>query len=185
MRQDRAQRRWTSKIPLALDEIIHRIVEVLSIRGGGDMGKRLNRQDYTLAVMATQPGAVYEPVQVQKMFFLLDRNIGRSLGGTYFNFRPYDYGPYDKAVYSELEALARMGLAQSSVSSDWRQIRTFTLTAAGQAKGQAHSNMLPDDARKYIQKISQFVRSLSFAELVGAIYRAYPAMKKNSVFKTT
>ena len=148
------------------------------------MARRLNRQDYTLAVMASERGATYEPVQVQKMFFLLDENIGQAVGGRYFKFGPYDYGPYDKSVYHELEVLAETGLAQISVSPDWRQARMFILTAAGQAKGQAHLKVLPDDVRKYIRKVSRFVRSLSFAELVGAIYQAYPDMKKNSIFKS-
>ena len=35
----------------------------------------------------------------------------------------------------------------------------------------------------YIKRASEFVRSLSFSDLVSAVYKAYPEMKANSVFR--
>lgn len=145
------------------------------------MARRLNRKEFTLAVMGAEPGAIYEPVQVQKMFFLLDRNIADALGGAYFDFQSYDYGPFDKSVYQELEGLAIEGIVRIEYPSDWRRKR-FSLTAAGQQQGQKLFQVLERPAQNYIRKVSRFVRSLSFAELVGAIYHAYPDMKVNSVF---
>jgi len=40
-----------------------------------------------------------------------------------------------------------------------------------------------EEAKDYIGRVSQFVRSLPFAELVSAIYTAYPEMRQNSVFQ--
>ena len=37
--------------------------------------------------------------------------------------------------------------------------------------------------RPPIEQVSKFVRSLSFEQLVSAIYKAYPRMKANSVFR--
>jgi hypothetical protein len=42
---------------------------------------------------------------------------------------------------------------------------------------------LPDQAKKYIQDVNALVRKLSFAELVASIYKAFPEMKVNSVFR--
>jgi hypothetical protein len=56
-------------------------------------------------------------VQVQKLFFLLDENIAADLGGRQFSFEPYDYGPFDRAVYSELELLARQFAQRWLISS--------------------------------------------------------------------
>jgi hypothetical protein len=69
-----------------------------------------HRQEVMLAALAAESGSVFAPVQVQKLFFLLDQNIASDLGGKQFAFEPYDYGPYDRTVYSELEALSRRGL---------------------------------------------------------------------------
>jgi hypothetical protein len=119
---------------------------------------------------------------VQKLFFLLDQNIAADLGGRQFSFEPYDYGPFDRAVYSELELLAQQGLVaiQATPGADRRK---FYLTPAGHAIGSAMFGQLNERARSYMSRVSAWVRSLSFAELVGSIYNRYPEMKANSVFR--
>lgn len=42
---------------------------------------------------------------------------------------------------------------------------------------------LPPKAQTYIERVSTFVRGLSFTQLVSAIYKAYPEMRANSVFQ--
>lgn len=37
--------------------------------------------------------------------------------------------------------------------------------------------------RGYIGKVSTFVRTRSFNDLVSAIYKAFPEMKANSIFR--
>ena len=64
---------------------------------------------YVLAVLSTAGGAEWTPVQLQKIFFLLDQTIGPALGGPKFNFEPYDYGPFDAEVYRRVEALQATG----------------------------------------------------------------------------
>ena len=49
------------------------------------------RFDVVLAVMAAGgAGARYDPVRVQKLFFLIDREIPEFIDGPYFHFEPYD-----------------------------------------------------------------------------------------------
>ena len=146
------------------------------------MARRLPRQNFTLAVLACESGAKYEPVQVQKLFFLLDRNIANALGGAYFNFQPYDYGPFDKGVYEELEALSSRDKVHIEIAGDWSRKR-YSLTPDGQRKGEELLQRLDPAAQQYIRKVSKFVRRLSFAQLVGAIYHAYPEMRANSIFR--
>lgn len=67
----------------------------------------MDREDLVLACLAPAKGALHSPVQVQKMFFLIDRNISEDIEGPLFDFHPYDYGPFDKAVYETLEKLAQ------------------------------------------------------------------------------
>jgi uncharacterized protein YwgA len=141
-----------------------------------------HRQEVMLAALAAESGSVFAPVQVQKLFFLLDQNIASDLGGKQFAFEPYDYGPYDRTVYSELEALSRRGLVAIEAAPGAGR-RKFSLTAAGHEAGQDALRKLNGRAQDYLQRVSAWVRSLSFAELVGAIYKQYPDMKANSVFR--
>ena len=141
------------------------------------------RQRVVLAALAAERGASFAPVQVQKLFFLLDENAAEALGGKQFDFEPYDYGPFDRAVYSELEGLSRAGLVQVTASETSSERRQYSLTALGQEVGDVALENLPANVRDYAAKLSAWVRSLSFAELVGSIYRAYPEMKANSIFQ--
>jgi hypothetical protein len=146
------------------------------------MNELSQRQTIMLAALAAESGSVFAPVQVQKLFFLLDQNIAADLGGRQFSFEPYDYGPYDRAVYSELEALARRGLVSIEATAEAGR-RKFSLTAPGYQAGQQALKQLSSRAQDYLPRVSSWVRSLSFAELVGAIYKQYPDMKVNSVFR--
>jgi uncharacterized protein YwgA len=141
-----------------------------------------HRQRIMLAALAAESGSVFAPVQIQKLFFLLDKNVAADFGGKQFSFEPYDYGPYDRSVYSELESLARLGLVSVEAASGAAR-RKYSLTAAGYEMGQRALMQLNPRAQEYFQRVSAWVRSLGFAELVGAIYRQYPDMKVNSVFR--
>ena len=140
----------------------------------------MDRKDFVLAVMSSCPGAVYNPVQVQKLFFLIDAKIPNLVNGPHFAFSPYDYGPFDRSVYFALEALEDEDLVTIDRSAVYR---TYTATRRGQAKGQVLFDALPNDAKKYVRQLSEFVRSVSFNELVSAVYHAYPEMRTNSVFR--
>ena len=136
----------------------------------------MTRHELVLAALATANGGMYTPVQVQKLFFLIDREAAHLVGGPHFDFRPYHYGPFDKEVYRALDSLALQGLAISAA-------RSYGLTPTGHRQGAALLATLDTRARTYIEEVSAFVRRLSFASLVSAIYKAYPEMRVNSVFQ--
>jgi hypothetical protein len=140
------------------------------------------RKQIMLAAFAADRAASFAPVQVQKMFFLFDRNIVGDIGGPQFAFEPYDYGPFDREVYSELGDLARTGLIRIEAMPDASR-RRYSLTAEGYELGKSALDRLNPRAQAYMSRVSAWVRSLSFAELVGSIYRQYPDMKCNSVFR--
>ena len=133
-----------------------------------------------LAALSVAGGATHTPVQVQKLFFLIDQEISKHIGGKHFDFEPYNYGPFDRAVYQELEMLAAKGYVEFVPQSTWSSYR---LTEDGQAKGEEYLAKLDKKAVSYIRDVSEFVRSLSFTQLVSAIYKAYPKMRENSVFQ--
>src|SRR5206468_7956083 len=65
-----------------------------------------------LAALAAGDGATYSPVQIQKLFFLIDKKIPWAFEGPHFNFIPYDYGPFDVRIYSNLSALSIGGFVE-------------------------------------------------------------------------
>lgn len=78
-----------------------------------------NRKDIILLLLyvAGYSGNINEPIEgltrLQKLLFLLDKeyNINK-LVPNYFSFRAFNYGPFDEAVFSDIEALVNYGLVE-------------------------------------------------------------------------
>lgn len=140
------------------------------------------RQKFVLAAMAAgNSSAELSPVQAQKLFFLIDRNATSLLSGAFFNFKPYDYGPFDSAVYSDLDELSTFtGDVEVQRAGSHR---VYRLTDQGKAKAQIILNEMNPALRDYVGRLKDWVKSLGFRDLVSAIYQAYPDMRVNSIFR--
>ena len=141
----------------------------------------MKKSEIVLAALATSHGASFSPVQIQKFLFLLDRNLADHLGGPFFEFVPYDYGPFDKSIYDVLDSLVAKDLVETATPPGSRYQIYYT-TPAGHKIGVGLLRKMPTAASNFIKEVSIFVRKLSFSQLIRAIYRDYPDMKINSVF---
>src|ERR1700733_11550087 len=94
----------------------------------------MTRKEIILASMATSCAYTYTPVQLQKLLFLLDMRAGAELNGPHFNFKPYHYGPFDKAVYDELDSLEHEGLVEI-LREPHLKVRKYRLCSNGAALG--------------------------------------------------
>lgn len=141
----------------------------------------MTRSEIVLAaVAAAGQNVTFTPVQVQKLFFLLDREAAHLVQGPHFHFSAYDYGPFDRAVYDEFDQLSRQDFARVENTGRYRM---YSLTPAGYQQGTTALNQLPQNTRAYIANVAGWVRQLSFQQLVASIYNRYPEMKANSVFR--
>lgn len=143
----------------------------------------LSHDEIALVVLSLADGGSFTPVQIQKALFLATDKVSQAFRkGSNYQFEPYDYGPFDWQVYTDVENLERRGLAQidQQPGSRWR---TYAASPAGVAEGRRLAERLAADQRAVLQKIVNLVRSLSFNELVSAIYKAYPPMRARSVFR--
>lgn len=141
----------------------------------------MEKREIILAVLATADGVIHTPVQIQKLLFLIDKKIPHLVGGPYFNFMAYAYGPFDIEIYHLLEELEEKEEVEIIRNPTLRWSK-YRLTIKGQEKGVGVFKEMDQKAAGYIKELSSFVRSLSFAELISVIYKEYPEMKKNSVF---
>lgn len=131
--------------------------------------------------MASAGGATLSPAQLQKATFLLARNAPDLFdAGETFNFVPYDYGPFDRAVYDEAGALSQQGLAAITQAGRWN---VYSASAQGVAQGQQVLAAMDPNRRDYLERVVQWVRQQSFGSLVKSIYAAYPEMRANSIFQ--
>ena len=134
------------------------------------------RKEWILASLASAEGASFNPVHVQKLFFLLDEKIAHK---KFFDFKPYDYGPFDVAVYEELIELQDQGYVEIRRGYPCRRYR---LTPKGIEIGKEELAKFQGSGGAYIGRIAKWICELSFSDLVASIYKAYPRMRENSVF---
>ena len=123
-------------------------------------------------------GARFFPVQLQKLLFLIDREIPELVHGPHFRFIPYDYGPFDKGIYVELSRLARMGKINVDNEDRYPQ---YSLNDTGMLAGTNTLTELSEPAPRYMKEAASWVRSLTFKQLVISIYAHFPDMAVNSV----
>lgn len=143
----------------------------------------MDRNDLVLAALSSVPGAEYQPVHMQKLFFLIDENCADEIGGKKFDFTPHDFGPYDKTVYSSVEELAERGLAR--IASHRSRYRTYALTQEGFAKGKELLSTLPLDVGEYIRDVVEWLLRSDFDKIVQTIYKEYPEMNRNGVYRAS
>lgn len=142
----------------------------------------MNRNDFVLAVLASSNNAIYSPVQIQKLFFLIEKKIPELSENNYFDFTPYNYGPFDPNIYDVISELTSSEDLEM-ISDINSRIMKYNTTDKGQIRGEQILQSLGENATGKIKILSDFVRKLSFSELVSAIYKEYPDMKKNSIFR--
>ncbi|MET4802505.1 hypothetical protein [Bradyrhizobium sp. LB11.1] len=141
----------------------------------------MTRSEMVLAALAAAgQNATFTPVQVQKLFFLLDKEAAHLLGGPYFQFAPHDYGPFDRAVYDELDGLAKNDL---TIVQSTGRYRVYGLSQEGFQEGSKALDKFSGNAKSYVSDVANWVRRLTFEQLVASIYNRYPDMKVNSVFR--
>ena len=146
-----------------------------------------NRQLFVLAGMAaTEEPVRFASIQIQKLFFLYDQKIRKEVGkAPYFDFKPYDYGPFDKTVFEDIEDLESKGLAEiTSVQAPYQSRRKlYTLSYRGFNQGKKILEGMPVSERNQIRGVMRkLLEHRNFGELVVSIYEEYPHMRANSRF---
>jgi uncharacterized protein len=143
-------------------------------------GRSMQRRDWNLLVLAAAEGQALSPVQFQKALFLISRNLPGEVGENFYDFQPYNYGPFDADVYNDALSLVPEQLAAVSKSPQgWTE---YSATPNGLARAKQIAEALDPKVSSYVERLVKWVRSQSFPALVRAIYHKYPEMKVNSVF---
>lgn len=140
-------------------------------------------KDWTLLVIASACGKEVSPVQLQKTLFLIGRNLtpAKRMTAKFYGFRAYDYGPFDKTIYEDAEKLRDEGFVL--IYPETGSLRSYIALPAGIQRADQLRSTLDAGVVAYLDNTVAWARSLSFNDLVRAIYRDYPETRANSVFR--
>lgn len=143
----------------------------------------LTRQDWLLLALSKSPGGTMSPVQIQKALFLFGQGAGDSIGTDFYSFHPYDYGPFDAAIYTDLRRVTNLGHIQGEWNAS-RCWKTYAITGSGRKAALALENDVDARLAEYLGRVVTWVRGKSFPDLLRSVYAAYPEFAVNSVFRS-
>ena len=141
----------------------------------------MNRIDWALLTIAAGGYEPLTPVVLQKSLFIVGKNCADVVAGTFYQFEPWDYGPFDADVYDDARELEELGLIARPHVVD-RQWRDFRITRAGLCKARELRASVPPDVLRYISTVVKWAQELTFTQLVRAVITRYPEMGTAMVF---
>ena len=112
--------------------------------------------------------------------FLIRENLPEAVGDDFYEFVPYSYGPFCAEVYQDAE---RLQSRNRFVHIEQGQYKQYSVTPAGRNHATELEGDLPPETVDYVHRVVAWAKSLSFSELVQAIYQKYPDYRVNSVFQ--
>ena len=122
-----------------------------------------------------------EPLRIMKGMFLASKRGAGELSGLY-EFEAYDYGPFTKDIYHDLDELAAAGLVvQEAVAG--RSWRTYRPTELGMARAQSLGEPAAAAAKATLADAYQYVTSRGFLRLLRDIYAEFPEYAVNTVVR--
>ncbi len=132
--------------------------------------------------LACSPDGELTPAQMQKSLFLMSAEMSEFVGDDFYEFVPHNYGPFALAIYTDIDELAKEGniLLGSTANRRWP---TYTLTMNGHKEGKNSLRKTPQPATRYLRNVVKWVKSISFFDMLQAIYAKYPEYAANSVFR--
>ena len=77
---------------------------------------------FSTAMAAGGENGQYGSAPAQRLFFLIDKELSDILEGPFIDLLPYDYGPFDKDLYSTLDALKESGQVLVNHSGRYRSL---------------------------------------------------------------
>ena len=114
----------------------------------------MDKGDLLLAALASGNLETYTPADVQKLLFLISRQIPEVSDNPPFKFTVDGHGPFDPRVNALLEELALDSYLSVVRRRQWREV---TLTPAGRKRATEMLDQLPADTVDYMHRASRFV----------------------------
>ncbi len=136
------------------------------------------RQDWLLLfIVGTEHyDSWVDRIRLMKGMFLFQED-GDAPPEVDYDFQPYDYGPFTREVYEDLEELGRRGLILEA-----RDGKSYRATAAGRSRFEDLYELgLDAEAVERLRNLRVELDDLTFRQLLKRVYDAHPESAARSV----
>ncbi len=140
----------------------------------------MNKEDWLLLIIGEAGDRGLTPIRMQKSLFLIKQNLGGEIEGDFYDFEPYNYGPFCKSIYKDTDKLESEDLIRIDMPDNKKWIECI-VTVNGKERVQKIKNSLSPNVLKYIEDLVIWISKLSFREIISYIYKKYPQFKENSI----
>ena len=146
------------------------------------MATKLKNPDVTLLVIAMAGDSGLTPVQLMKSVFLVGQCSLSDLPSNYYRFFAYNYGPFHPDVYRDVQVLVNQRLVYEirETGQNWSK---YIIAPPGLRYAEDLKRQIAREFSDYIDEVVSWVKSVTFNQLLQAIYAKYPEMRENSVFQ--
>ncbi len=136
----------------------------------------MKRRDWNLLAIASAEQPM-TPVQLQKSLFLIGEQLKDEVGDDYYEFRPYHYGPFDRAVYEDASDLVRAGLVKPVATAKgqgrWNE---YVPTASG-LESEDSPNLAKRGDQHIHRRLDQLGSKPEFCEAIAIGLRELPLLQ--------
>jgi uncharacterized protein YwgA len=151
-------------------------------KGDKKMATKLRNCDVTLLIIAAAGDTGLTPIQIMKSVFLVGKCGLPDLPSDFYHFIAYNYGPFHPDVYRDVEMLVNVGLVLG-IRETGRNWLKYIIAPSGLRYAEELRRQVAHEFSDYANEVVKWVQSLTFSQLLQAIYAKYPEMRENSVFQ--
>lgn len=128
--------------------------------------------------------------RLQKLVFLmeqeLDEEVMAALQSPDYGFIPYDYGPFSKALYDDLDSLDESSLIEVDEENmaDGKVKYTYRLTDDGESwlQDQVDHDKDAEVVHSLAKNLKSDYNDKDLSDLIDEVYAEYPKFAENSVW---
>ncbi|ELZ05374.1 hypothetical protein C482_02451 [Natrialba chahannaoensis JCM 10990] len=128
--------------------------------------------------------------RLQKLVFLIEMAFQEEDGSLplspdSYNFEPYDYGPFSKELYDDIDSLKKQDLIRE-ISEEYKEGEVrYVYEIEDQGKQLVENNLDKEEMRAVLRLSSNFKGTFnddSLPDLIKEVYSRYPKFAENSIY---
>jgi uncharacterized protein YwgA len=150
----------------------------------------MHRKLLPLALMYAGDG---EPIEgrtrLQKLVFLMQKRLEEAgedpLRSDDYEFVPYDYGPFSKELYNDLDETIAHGMVEGHEEDLGEDKVKYDYEIQDQGKQWVRDQLTKEEAQRILElaeEIKDEYGEVNLSDLIDEVYSRYPKYAENSIY---